>query len=401
MEKKETEFYDDEIDLFEYFDLFWRRKWLIIFITFTCCVTAIFYALYVAEEMFESKASLMPLKSSGGGRLSTLRAMVPQGLGFSLPMGQGEEDLNRFINILNSRTITESIAEELNLLVQLYPDLSEAERNLPEIYENMIFSMQQNLVSISDNKKGLLLISSITPSAQLSADIANTYVRYLQNYLTQNTATESKRNRIFIEKQYKKSINNLAKIDQDLQQFKEQNNIFSLEAQSKELANKIGLLEGILSAKEIELAVLDNANVAKNNPKRRSLSYEIQVLHNKLESVRNGIDASGKPMSVNLNAIPKIERELKNLMREQVKQETLYALLSQQYEEAKIQEASDEIGITVLDPAIPAVKRSKPNRKLLVLMGGVTGLMLSLGLIITLNMIEKYRNEQTERNTSQ
>ena len=399
MEKKEIEFYDDEIDLFEYIDLFWRRKWLIIFITFTCCATAIFYALYVAEEMFESKASLMPLKSSGGVR-SALRNMVPQGLGLSLPMGQGEDDLNRFINVLNSRTMRESIAEELNLLVQLYPDLSEAERNLPETYENMIFSMQQNLVSISDNKKGLLLISSITPSAQLSADIANTYVRHLQDYLTQNTATESKRNRIFIEKQYKKSINNLAKTDQDLQQFKEQNNIFSLEAQSEGLVNKIGLLEGTLSAKEIELAVLDNVNVAKNNPKRRSLSYEIQALHNKLESVRNGIDASGNPMSINLNAIPKIERELKNLMREQVKQETLYALLSQQYEEAKIQEASDEIGITVLDPAIPAVKRSKPNRKLLVLMGGVTGLMLSLGLIITLNMIEKYKNEQTKENTN-
>ena len=401
MEKKEIEFYDDEIDLFEYVDLFWRRKWLIFFITFTCFVMAIFYALYVAEEMFESRTSLMLLKSSGGGRLSALRSMVPQGLGFNLPKGQGEEDFNRFINILNSRTMTESIAEELNLLVQLYPDLSEAERNLPKTYENLIFSIQNDIVSISNNKKGLLLISSITPSAQLSANIANTYVRHLQNYLAQNTATESKRNRIFIEKQYKKSIDNLAKTDQDLQQFKEQNNIFSLEAQAEGLVNKIGLLEGTLSAKEIELAVLDNVNVAKNNPKRRSLSYEIEALHNKLESIKNGVDASGNPMSVNLNVIPKIERKLKNLMREQVKQETLYALLAQQYEQAKIQEASDEISITILDPAIPAVKRSKPNRKLLVLMGGVIGLMLSFGLIITLKIIEKYRNEQTERNTSQ
>ena len=55
MKKKEIEFYDDEIDLFEYVSLLWRRKWLIIFITFICCSVAIFYAFYVAEEIFGSK----------------------------------------------------------------------------------------------------------------------------------------------------------------------------------------------------------------------------------------------------------------------------------------------------------------------------------------------------------
>ena len=71
MKKEEIEFYEDEIDLFEYIGLFWRRKWLIIFITLTCCSVSIFYALYVAEEIFESKTTLMPLKSSTGGGLSS------------------------------------------------------------------------------------------------------------------------------------------------------------------------------------------------------------------------------------------------------------------------------------------------------------------------------------------
>ena len=399
MKKEEIEFYDDEIDLFEYVSLLWRRKWLIIFITLICCSVAIYYALYVAEEIFESKTTLMPLKSSAGGGLSALRSMVPQGLGFNLPVGQGEADVNRFINILNSRTITEVVAKELNLIDQLYPSLSEEEKSLPKTYEQMIRSMQGELVSISDNKKGLLIISCNTTSASLSADIANTYVKQLKNYLAENTATESQRNRIFIEKQYRKSTETLAKIDKDLQAFKEQNNIFAIEAQSQRLVNQIGLLEGTLSAKEIELAVLDNVNVARNNPKRRSLNYEVEAVKNKLKSIRSGSDSSGHSMSVNLNEIPKIERELKNLMREQVKQETLYALLAQQYEQAKIQEASDEISITVLDPAIPAVTRSKPNRKLLVLMGGVIGLMLSLGLVITLNMIEQYKHESSDENT--
>ena len=399
MKKEEIEFYDDEIDLFEYVSLFWRRKWLIISITLICCSVAVFYALYVAEEIFESKTTLMPLKSSTGGGLSSLRSMIPAGIGFNLPMGQGETDVNRFINILKSRTITEVVAKELKLIDQLYPSLSEEEKSLPKTYEQMIRSMQNALVSISDNKKGLLVISCNTTSASLSADIANTYVKHLKNYLAENTATESQRNRIFIEKQYRKSTEILAKIDKELQEFKEQNSIFSIEAQSEELVNRIGLLEGTLSAKEIELAVLDNVNVARNNPKRRSLSYEVEALKNKLKSIRSGSNTPGHSMSVNLNEIPKIERELKNLMREQVKQETLYALLAQQYEQVKIQEARDEISITVLDTAIPAVIRSKPNRKLLVFMGGVIGLMLSIGLVITLNMIEQYKHESSDENT--
>ena len=255
--------------------------------------------------------------------------------------------------------------------------------------------MRSNLVSITDNKKGLLVIAASTTSAQLSADIANTYVEHLQSYLAENTATESRRNRIFIEEQYRKSTDSLAKIDKDLQRFKEENNIFSLEAQSAGIVSQIGTLDGMLTAKEIELAVLDNVNVARNNPKRRALTYEIQALQQKLEALNKGNDNSSDALSVSLTAIPKIERELKNLMREQVKQETLYALLAQQYEQVKIEEASDEISLVILDSAIPPVRKSKPNRRLLLLLGGVIGLMLSFGLVITLNLVEKYKDDQS------
>ena len=394
MENREIESYDEEIDLFEYLDLFWQKKWIVILITSVSCIVSLVYAFHVADEIFEAKTSLIALKSAGGGRLSALRAMVPQGLGFNLPMSQGEEDLNRFVNLLSSRTMTEEVAKELNLLQKLYPDLSNAERNRPETYEGMIKSMRSNLVSITDNKKGLLLIAASTTSAQLSADIANTYVEQLQSYLAENTATESRRNRIFIEEQYRKSTDSLAKIDKDLQRFKEENNIFSLEAQSAGIVSQIGTLDGMLTAKEIELAVLDNVNVARNNPKRRALTYEIQALQQKIEALNKGNDNSSDALSVNLTAIPKIERELKNLMREQVKQETLYALLAQQYEQVKIEEASDEISLVILDSAIPPVRKSKPNRRLLLLLGGVIVLMLSFGLVITLNLVEKYKDEQ-------
>ena len=72
MENREIESYDEEIDLFEYIDLFWQKKWIIILITNVSCIVSLVYAFYVADEIFEAKASLMALKPGGGGQLSAL-----------------------------------------------------------------------------------------------------------------------------------------------------------------------------------------------------------------------------------------------------------------------------------------------------------------------------------------
>ena len=98
--------------------------------------------------------------------------------------------------------------------------------------------------------------------------------------------------------------------------------------------------------------------------------------------------------SVPLEAFPQLERELSQLMREKTVQETLYTLLAEQYEQAKIEEASDEISFLTLDTAIPPLRRIKPNRKLNLLLGGLLGGMFAIAYVMLQTVLENYRNRQ-------
>ena len=388
MESRETEEYLEEIDLLEYVVLFWKQKWVIFLIVNIAVVGALVHTFFIVDKVYKAQTSTMPLKSSGGGSLSSLRSLVPRGL-VSLPMTEGEEDINRFINILQSRMIAEEIIDSLDLVSRLYSEVpSDKQPTFQEVIEDV-----QGLISATDNKTGLLQFTVEAPSPQLASDLANAYIQHLQRYLRENTATESRRNRVFVEKQYQKATHGLTKAEQRLQQFKEKNNLFSLTAQAADIITRRGTLEGNLTAMEIKREVLQKSNIAPNNPQYRSVEYQIRALGRKIEEMNTGVRKSKKLESVPLEAFPKIERELTQLLREKTVQETLYSLLAQEYEQAKISETHDEISLMILDPAIPPIRRIKPNRKLSLLLGGVGGLMLAFGYVILNNLMKKYKNE--------
>jgi uncharacterized protein involved in exopolysaccharide biosynthesis len=105
---------------------------------------------------------------------------------------------------------------------------------------------------------------------------------------------------------------------------------------------------------------------------------------------------------VALEELPTLERQLAQLMREKTVQETLYSLLAEQYERAKIEEASNETSFTLLDKAIPPLYRIKPRRKLNLMLGGVLGLFLGVGSVFlneyVQNSMEKRRKKAEESN---
>ena len=316
---------------------------------------------------------------------------MPTGL-LNLPIDKGEEDLNQFINILQSRMITKEIINSLDLVNQLYSDvLPDKQPELQEIIEDT-----QELIRATGNKKGLLQFTAEAPFSQLASDLANAYIQHLQCYLHNNISTKSRRYRIFVEKQYQKATRDLSQAELHLQEFKEQNKLFSLTAQAEDIITRKGMLEGNLTAMEIKLEVLKKSNTAPNNPEYRVVEYQINALRQKVKEMDTGIRKAEKLESVPLEAFPKMERKLTQLMREKTVQETLYGLLAQEYEQAKISEARDETSLVVLDPAAPPFRRVEPNHVLSLLLGGMVGLVLAFGYVILQNLVEKYKNERSE-----
>jgi uncharacterized protein involved in exopolysaccharide biosynthesis len=79
-----------------------------------------------------------------------------------------------------------------------------------------------------------------------------------------------------------------------------------------------------------------------------------------------------------ITSVPALALEYGRLMRDLKVQETLYALLMAQYEQAKISEARDTPTVQVLDPAIPAERKSRPKIALNVLIAGILSLLIGI-----------------------
>lgn len=92
--------------------------------------------------------------------------------------------------------------------------------------------------------------------------------------------------------------------------------------------------------------------------------------------------------------IPDLALQYASLLRDTKVQETLYGLLTQQYEIARIQEAKDSPTVQVLDMAKVPEKRIKPKRRQIVLLSAFTATFLVIFLAFFLEYIKKVRTKE-------
>jgi uncharacterized protein involved in exopolysaccharide biosynthesis len=385
MDASQNEAYE-EVGVLEYLQAFWTRKWEMLFITNCFVIVTLVYIFWLTDEVYEAQATIMPLKSSGANQLTALRNLVPSGFA-PFPVSQGEEDLNRFLNILQSRTIAEAVVSHLDLVNLLHADKPPEKR---PAFQRAVQSVKRNNINVSDNTQGVVQITGQASAPQLAADIANACVQHLHLYLKENTTTESRRNRIFVENQYQKAQQDLRRAELELQTFQERHKLFSIAGQTDQMIASLGALQGNLRAKEIELNVLKRGGIAENNPQYKMIIYEIDELKKQIAEIEKGVGGSKTLGAVALKELPELQRQLAQLMRERTMQETLHALLAQQLKQAEISEESDEISFLTLDPAIPPLLRVRPNRGSLLLLGAMLGVIFSFAYVTSRVLLERY-----------
>jgi uncharacterized protein involved in exopolysaccharide biosynthesis len=78
-----------------------------------------------------------------------------------------------------------------------------------------------------------------------------------------------------------------------------------------------------------------------------------------------------------MRALPETGLEMARLVREVRAGEAVLALLTAQYEDARITEARDVVTVEVLDPAVAPERKSRPHR--IIMMAAAFMLSMSLG----------------------
>jgi uncharacterized protein involved in exopolysaccharide biosynthesis len=251
---------------------------------------------------------------------------------------------------------------------------------------------------VIDNRKGLVEITVELDASELAAKIANHYVDCLDSFLQQNTLTLAKRKRVFIEDQIERVQKELASAEDELRRFKEEQMVVAINEQATQLTKIIGELRGQLMAKEVQIQVLEKFGAGIENEAISQVKMEIEAIKKQVKELEYGsaLDSSSNERGANLSIskLPEIEEEMLRLIRDRTRLETLYTLLAQEYERARLDEEREAISFVRLDKAIPPEKPVKPRKRVNIALAGIMGVFLGIGYAFFMESIEKTLSEK-------
>ena len=226
---------------------------------------------------------------------------------------------------------------------------------------------------------------------QLAAEIANFYVAHLDQMLTRIATTEASKQRVFIADRLAETEPELRRAEEALRQFQETNKVIALQEQARRAVETAAQLKGEIMAAEVQLEVMRKF-ATDANPDVVKIKQRIQEMKRHLSQMQYGkgwvLPAEnrnpGEPrheIHIPFAQVPELGIELARLMRDVKVQETVYSLLTQQLEQAKIAEARDMPTVQALDTAVPADRKSKPRIKFNMAVAGITSLFVGILLV--------------------
>ena len=362
-----------EYNLIDYLKVLKRWKKIIFLNVFVITLFAIILSLIIPKTYRASAVLMPPLMQAGMGVFTPLIDSPLGGL-----FSQDTDETLSMIAILKSRTVLTSVIEEFNL-IELY-EVENIDIAIQSLKDHVLTDIDDEgtiRVSVDILTKWFHPDYQEEKAKQLCSDIANYFIKQL-DIVNKNLQTEEASfQRKFIEIRYKDNIQELKSAEEKLKQFQEINNMISLPEQTHAAIEAASKIKGHILANEVRLEVLKKA-YNSGHPDIDQLINEIAALTEQLYWMEYGKEIEHtniKNIFPAFSRMPELETQLRQLMREVEIQNTLFTFLTQQYEEAKINEAKDTPTIQILDIAVKPNVKYKPFRGLIVIGAGMFGLI--------------------------
>lgn len=359
-------------DAVEWLRLLWEKRGPLGRVTLWGLVLSTIIA-FIIPKRFESTTRLMPPDSQSGSGIAIIAALAGKGssgLGSgSLGLGSLASDLlgmkssgALFIDILRGRTVEDRLIDRFDLRKVYREDYrQDARRDLAKYTE----------IS-EDHKSGIITITVTDRDPSRAAQLAQAYVEELDRLVAEVSTSSARRERVFIEQRLQAVKQDLDNASRQFSQYASQNTTIDITAQAKATVEAAARLEGGLIAAQSELEGLEQI-YNRNNVRVRSLQARVDELRSQLHKI--GGDTSDPPSEQSRQEFPSIRQlpllgvRWADLYRETKIQETVYELLTQQYELAKIEEAREIPVVKMLDQANVPERKSFPPRLGLMILG--------------------------------
>lgn len=331
---------------------------------------------FLIPASYESMTRLMPPESQPGAGAGLLAAMAGRAGGAGLGGIAGDllgvrNSGALFVGILGSQTVADRLLEQFDLR-RVYR-VSKMEDGRDRLAQHTALS--------EDRKSGILTIAVTDRDPKRAAALARAYVAELDRLVAEVSTSSARRERIFLEERLRGVKSDLDGAAKNFSEFASQNTAIDIPAQGKAMVEAAATLQGQLIAAQSELSGLRQMYTA-NNVRVRSLQARVNELRRQLDELGAG-DMSGDAKNGNalypsIRRLPILGVTYADLYRQTRMEETVYELLTEQYELAKVEEAKEIPSVKVLDAAVVPTRKSFPPRLTIVVLGTAVGIAVAV-----------------------
>jgi uncharacterized protein involved in exopolysaccharide biosynthesis len=331
-------------------------------------ITSLLIALLIPSRYVATTQLMPPDNQSGNGASALLAAAGRSGTGLAGLAGEllGAKNSGAlFVGILSSRTVQDRLIEQFDLRREYWDSKMEDART----------DLAKHTGISEDRKSGILSVSVWDHDPKRAAAMASAYVQELDRLVAQVSTSAARRERIFLEERLHAVKQDLDASATKFSEFASKNTAIDIPAQGKAMVEAAATLQGQLIAAESELHGLETI-YTEQNVRVRALRARVSELRTQLGKIGGEAGAAGalSPKSdpslyPSIRQLPVLGVTYADLYRRTKIQETVYELLTQQYELAKVQEAKEIPSVKVLDVAVVPTKKSFPPRIVLTVVG--------------------------------
>lgn len=361
--------------------LFWDFRGLFARVAGIVFVLSIIVALLLPKE-YVSGARIMP-PEQGGNTAAMLAALVGKGSAGGLANLAGsllgaKNSGALFVALLHSGTVSGHLIDRFDL-----------QRIYHTRYREGAARRLAHFTKITeDPKSGVITVVVTDETRERARDLAQGYLDELNNLVAKVNTSSAHRERMFIEQRLNTVQAELQRAQLELSDFSSKNTTIDVKEQTKATVDAGARLEGQLIAGETELDSLRqiygdrNVRVLAAEARNATLQRELQRANGQSLTAPNTEDVDERHPYPPLRQLPQLGVQWANLYRSVRIHETVFDLLSEEYETARIEEVKSIPVVGVIDvPGLPE-RKSGPHRTLIVLISTLLSGVLTAAFLL-------------------
>ena len=356
--------------------LLWSHRRLLARVTAISLVVSLVTAFIIPKE-YKATASIMPpdQQNSGAAMLAALASRGGLGGLGSLASGLlgGHTTTALFVSLLESGTVRGHLIDRFDL-----------QRVYHSRYRFTTAKRLARQTKITDDKKsGVITIEVKDTDPVRARDLAQAYLDELNKLVTKTSTSTAHQERIFIEHRLQTVQNDLERAQLELSEFSSKNSTIDIKEQTRAMVDAGARIQGEMLVAQSGLQSLrqiygeGNVRVKETEARIAALQRDLVQMTGSSAPLRPPTSDAGGASSDSdnrgelyppLRQLPRLAVPYADLYRRVKVQETVFELLTQQYEMARVEEAKDVPVVNVIDsPGVPE-KKSFPPRLIVTLL---------------------------------